>query len=223
MAGEYEVMVQLNLLPTVKLEFVKARRMKRLLTLVSVVVGAVAIVMFLLAFLAVNVVQKKSLRDLNGDIGKYSSQLKQTKDLNKILTVQNQLGTLTTLHDQKPVASRLFTYISQVTPAQASLNQLTVDFTANTMTIGGTAPSLDVVSTYTDTLKATKYVVSGSTTKTPAFSSVVLSSFGRDTTGATFTITLNFDPTIFNSKDNVTLTVPTTANVGQSSIFEAGN
>lgn len=216
-------MIQFNLLPDVKLEYVKAQHTKRLLTSVSIIVSLAALAVLLLALAAVDGVQKKSLHDLNNDISKYSTQIKNVKDLDKILTVQNQLGTLTSLHDQKPVASRLFTYISQVTPAQANLNKLTVDFTANTMVIGGDAPSLDVVSTYTDTLKATSYKVSGSSSAPKAFSNVVLSNFGRDSKGATFTITLSFDPAIFSSQNNVTLTVPASANADQSKIFQGGN
>ncbi len=215
-------MAQLNLLPDVKLEFIKARRTKQLLTLISIAVAGVALVIFLLSFVTVNVVQKKSLSDLNKDISKYSTQLKSTKDLDKILTVQNQLDTLTSLHDQKPVTSRLFPYISQVTPAQANLNKLTMDFTAKTLSLGGTAPSLDVVSAYTDTLKATTYKVAGGKA-TKAFSNVVLSSFGRDDKGATFTITFTFDPIIFDTKSAVSLTVPNTAGADQSNAFGAGN
>lgn len=221
-------MVQFNLLPDVKLEFVKTQRTKHLLTMISVVVSIVALTVLLLSFVSVDVVQKKSLSDLDRDITKYSGQLKSVNDLDKILTVQNQLNTLETLHQQKPVASRLFKYISQVTPGGAGLNKLSVDFTGNTMTIGGSAGSLDVVSTYTNTLKATTYTIGASkdapaTPSVHAFSSVVLSTFGRDTNGATFTITCSFDPAIFNTSNNVTLVVPQTAQTDQSSVFGGTN
>ena len=216
-------MIQFNLLPNVKLEYVKTQHTKRLLTVVSFFVSVGGVALLLLSMFTVDVVQKKSLSDLNGDITKYSGQLKSVNDLDKILTVQNQLSTLTSLHSQKPVTSRLFNYISQVTPSQASLDQLALDFTANTMSIGGTAPSLDVVSTFTDTLKATTYAASGDSTKQPAFSDVVLSSFGRTQSGATFTVSLSFDPAIFNAANNVTLTVPQSAGADQSSVFRGGN
>lgn len=216
-------MIQFNLLPNVKLEYVKTQHTKRLLTVVSFFMSLGGIALLLLSIVTVDVVQKKSLSDLNGDITKYSNQLKSVSDLDKILTVQNQLSTLTSLHDQKPVTTRLFEYISQVTPALASLNQLSIDFAANTLSIGGTAPSLDAVSTYTDTLKATTYAAGGDSTKQHAFSDVVLSSFGRTQSGATFTITCSFDPAIFNSASNVTLTVPQTAGADQSSVFSRGN
>jgi len=217
-------MIQFNLLPDVKLEYVKTQRTKRFLTLISLAASAAGIAILLIAIVTVDVVQKKSLHDENNDIAKYSTQLKSVPNLNKVLTVQNQLNTLTSLHEQKPVTSRLFTYIAQVTPSQAELNDITIDLGANTLTIGGKAPTLDVVSTFTDTLKATEYSVAGANTGSKnAFSSVVLSSFGRDQDGATFTITLNFDPTIFNTDDNVTLSVPSSANASQSNVFEGSN
>jgi hypothetical protein len=211
-------MVQFNLLPNVKLAYVKAQRTKHLLTLVSIFVSIAALVVLGLSLVSVDVVQKKSLHDLNNDISRYSNQLKNVKDLNKILTVQNQLGTLTSLHDQKPVASRLFTYISQITPQQANLGKLTVDFANSTMTFGGSAPSQLVVSTYTDTLKSTTYKTDADASG-HAFTNVVLSSFARDDAGASFTITASFDPAIFASQNNVTLKVPATAGADQSSVF----
>jgi len=215
-------MIQLNLLPDVKLEYVKKQRTKRFLTLVSFAVSAASIAILLISIVTVDVVQKKSLSDENNDITHYTEQLKSTPNLNGILTVQNQLNTLGTLNDQKPVTSRLFTYISEITPTQADLNSLNIDFATNTLSIGGTAPSLNIVSDYTDTLKATTYGVSGSG-QTHAFSSVVLSSFGDDQSGASFTITCSFDPTIFNTGDNVTLTVPQASGTNQSSLFQGGN
>lgn len=211
-------MVQFNLLPDVKLEYVRAQRTKHLLTLVSIVVSIAALAILGISLFSVDVVQKKSLHDLNNDIGRYSNQLKNVKDLDKILTVQNQLGTLTSLHEQKPVASRLFNYIGQLTPQQASLDKLTVNFTENTITFGGSAPSLDVVSTYTDTLKKTTFK-SDSGLSGHAFSDVVLTAFSRDDNGASFTIDAKFDPTIFKSQENVTLVVPSTADANQSNIF----
>ncbi len=217
-------MIQFNLLPNVKLEYVKTQRSKRLLTLVSFFVSLAAVVVLLAAFAMVNVVQKKSLNDLDGDIATYSKQLKGVKDLDKILTVQNQLDTLTNLHKTKPVSSRLFSYISQVTPAQANLDQLLIDFQASTLSISGKAPSLDVVSNYTDTLKKTAFTVKESKDgKKNVFSNVVLTSFGRSSDGATFTITCAFNSAIFDSANTVTLAVPQTAEADQSIVFGEGN
>lgn len=216
-------MVQFNLLPDVKLEYIKARRTKNLMTVISFVVGAVALTILIFALMYVHVVQRKSLSDLNSDIKEYSTQIKDVEDLDKILTVQNQLNTLSTLHDEKPAASRLLGYITQVTPEKAGLNRLTVDFVNSSLVIGGTAPSQDVVSTYTDTLKSTRYTTDKTNGAANAFSEVVLSSFSRDEKGASFTISLKFDPIIFKITDKPELVIPTGLVTNQSNLFKAEN
>lgn len=216
-------MVQFNLLPDVKLQYVKARRTKYLMTMISVVATAAAVSIMLFFLFMANVIQTRSLSDLQDDIDTYSAELQGVEDLSRILTVQNQLSTLTQLHDDKPVTSRLFTYISQLTPSEASLNRVEIDYEAGTLSISGDAPSLDVVSLYTDTLKATYYTMGDSTEDSPkAFSNVVLSSFSRNEQGASFTITLTFDPVIFNSQQDVKLVVPSGAKTDNTNVFEAG-
>lgn len=200
-------MIQFNLLPDVKLEYLKARRTQRLVIGTSVVLIAASLFVFVLLIGTVDVFQKKNLHDLNNDIQKYSAQINSTPNLNKILTIQSQLSALTGLHNEKPVASRLFGYIKQLTPTSASISELDTDFTQHTVTITGAASSLDVVNKYADTLKFTTYTKPGGSS-TNAFSDVTLSSFSRTTTGASYTITLNFDPTIFDNANNVNLTVP---------------
>ena len=200
-------MIQLNLLPDVKLQYLKARRTQRLVISVSMILIAASLFVFVLLIGTVDVFQKKNLHDLNNDINKYTNQLQNTPNLNKILTVQNQLQVLTSLHDQKPAASRLFDYLKQLTPSSASISQLNIDYTQHTITISGNANSLDIVNAFTDTLKFTTYK-KGDGSSANAFSDVVLSQFSRGSSGATYTITSNFDPTIFDSASNVTLTVP---------------
>ncbi len=216
-------MVQFNLLPDIKLQYVKARRTKHLITFVSIIVGGTALGVMLFSLLFVKVIQKQSLDHINTDIKKYSKTLKDTKDLNTILTVQNQLSTLTTLHENKPVASRVFIYLSQVTPAAVSLNQLNVDFTAHTLTVGGSAQSLDSIKLYTDVLKNTRYTVKSETAATKAFSNVVLASFAVSDKGPTYSITMSYDQNIFDVKQDVTLTVPAGSSGNQAAVFGTGS
>lgn len=201
-------MVQFNLLPDVKLEYVRARRTQRVVMAISVLASTVALVIFIMLLLFVDVAQKKNLHDLDTDISSSSKTLKNTPNLNRILTVQNQLNSLPNLDAQKPSAGRLFNYVTQVTPAKAFITNLQADYTQSTLTITGTTDALSTVNTYVDTLKFTRYELKGDTSQTPAFSNVVLSSFSRDSTQATYTITLTFDPAIFNITNDVTLTVP---------------
>jgi len=101
-------MIQFNLLPDIKQQYIKAERQKHLIVFISTVASIAAIALLVVLILIVDVWQKKSISDLNGDIKNNTSQLSSTQDLNKILTVQNQLNSLGPLHDKKAVAGRLF-------------------------------------------------------------------------------------------------------------------
>ena len=201
-------MIQFNLLPDVKLEYIKAERTKRFVTVVSLIASAASLTLFVALILTVDVWQKKTMSDLTNDIKTSSDHLRSTPDLNKILTVQSQLNSLDGLHSQKPAATRLFNYLSQVTPGAATIGDLTTDFTQHTMSITGKSPSLDVVNKFVDSLKFTNYQLDGSSDKVAAFSNVVLSSFSRGSDGAHFVVTLNFDPAIFDNTKSLSLLVP---------------
>jgi hypothetical protein len=179
-----------------------------------VIFTAVAVFLLLASFGYV-LSQKHTLNNLNKNIARETSTLEQKPEIGKILTVQNQLESLTALHSAKPAASRLFdTYLYDVTPSAASINSLSVDFTQNTIALTGTADSLATVNKYVDTLKFTNYTSTNVTKLTPAFSNVVLTTFGLNAGGnnpnqaASFTINLNFDKTIFDITQKVNLTVP---------------
>lgn len=204
-------MIQFNLLPDVKLQYIKAKNMRRTVVTVSTIVSMVSIAILVIMFLGVNVFQKKHLNNVGSDIDKYTKQLQDTPDLNKVLTVQNQLNSLPDLHNKKPYTSRLFVYLSQVTPADVSIGKLDVDFEAKTISISGSANKLSTVNIYVDTLKYTKYTTGEADNKTQvnAFSGVVLSSFSVDNEkGISYSILLSFDPTIFDNSKNISLIVP---------------
>lgn len=217
-------MIQFNLLPDVKQQYIKTQRTKRLVVGVSLIAGGTALFIFLLLMTTVYGVQKKSINDLNKDIASNSNTLKNAPDIEDILTLQSQLNSLSTLNSQKPTASRLFGFLSQLTPVKTTISDLKIDFTANTVTINGNAPSLDVVNTFVDVLKFTTYTVKGQTDSKNAFSTVVLSSFSRGEKSATYTISMSFDPTIFNNANDVTLSVGGQSQPSQqpSIIFKKG-
>ncbi|MGH7142478.1 MAG: PilN domain-containing protein [Candidatus Saccharimonadales bacterium] len=220
-------MIQFNLLPDVKQVYIKTQRIKRFVIGGSLVISAAAIFIFLVLLFSVYIVQKGNISNLNSTIQTDSNTLKNTPNLSTMLTVQSHLNSLPTLDSQDPAVSRLFGFISQLTPTQATISDLQVDFTQNTTTISGNAPNLEVVNTYVDNLKFTSYTVNGQSSSQNAFSSVVLSSFTLNPTSATYSITLSFDPTIFNNANSVTLNVggaqPQTAAQQPSIIFSKGN
>jgi hypothetical protein len=197
--------IQLNLIPDVKAQYLKAERTRKTAIVVSVIIIAASAGLVLL-MMSVSAGQKIALNSANKNIDKLAADIKNTQDIEKILTVQSQLNTLDKLHSEKPVASRLPDFLAKIVPSQVQLNKIDVDLEQNTMTISGTTPSYEANNKFVDTLKFTNYQLAGSEDKTPAFNSVVLTSFGKDEKGASFTVTLNFDPVLFaSSSDGIQL------------------
>lgn len=208
-------MIQLNLLPDIKLDYIKAQRMRRLVISASVVVASASIAI-LVILLGIGVAQRHHLSNLTNQVDSETTQLKGKPNINQVLTVQGQLQSLNTLHSDEPaVASLLNKYLNEVTPASVAISELSVNFTTGTIAIDGTAPSLSDVNQYVDCLKYTTYNTNLDKTENNAFSDVVLSSFGYNgqstnpAQAASYTIDFNYDKTIFNIADTINLTVPT--------------
>jgi len=194
-------MIQFNLLPDVKLEFLKTQRVKRQVIMIAGIASAVALAFIILMYVVI-FAQSKHMGDLTKDIKTKSDNIKKTPEIEKILTVQNQLNKLPDLHNNKPALSRIFLYIIKVTPINVSIATLKADYTAGTLEITGSTDKLNSVNKYVDTLKFTDYVITDTKTnekiKDRAFSNVVMTDFGRDEKGAKYTITLNFNSAIFD-------------------------
>lgn len=201
-------MIQFNLLPDVKLDYIKAQRTKHAVTVISGLVAASALGVLVLLFVAVNVLQKQHINRVSKDITKESKQLKSIPDIDKILTVQNQLRSLSDLHKKRPMSSRTFDYLTQIAPPNVGITKLNLDFDNSTMKISGTADSLTTVNKLADSLKFTTFQAGKDGEQKKAFSSVVLTNFDRNNLEAIYIIDLKFDSLIYSSADDVTLSVP---------------
>lgn len=206
-------MIQFNLLPDVKIKYIKAERNKRLVIVSSFLISAVSLAVMVVLVLFVFVYQKQHISGLTEDIAAATTDLNGTGDLSKILTIQNQLNSLSDLHAKKQVVTRILPYLQQITPVEVSLSNVDVDFETSTIVLTGQSATginnnqLASVNKYVDTLKFTDYNVAGGDTAR-AFSDVVLTSFGRSATEATYSVTFIFDPLIFSNNETVSLTVP---------------
>jgi hypothetical protein len=153
------------------------------------------------------------MNDVTKDVKETTEQIKKTKDINRMLTVQSQLNSLNTLHDAKPVATRLYSYITRLTPEEASISDIKLDFNANTIEISGQVATLAIVQKFADTFKYTTYRMADKkaddTTPDPAaFTNVVLADFSRDEAVAKYTLRMAVDPVIFSGTKDVIVTVP---------------
>lgn len=205
-------MIQFNLIPDIKNQYLKTQRTKRLVIITSMSISAVFLFVFISLLIVVQFAQKTHIKNLQGDIDTSLSNLKKDNNLEKILTIQNQLGSLTGLHDSKPVATRLYGYLVQVTPSDASISAVDIDFSQNTLKISGQAKSIEIVNKFVDTLKFTDYEVTSNDTPAQktinkAFSSVVLDSFGttsdKNSGNVSYNVSFKFDPILFSiNKDS---------------------
>ena len=215
-------MIELNLLPDVKLHYVRAQKARRrVISIVSV--GGIAAVGLVVLF-AIYVYAIQPVRGLVIDNGIKDSQKKlaSVKDLNNYLTIQQQLKDLPGLHQAKPIYSRIISYLPILnpgTPNNIRITELGVDSSidANGLTIEAYAPTYTAATVFESTLKSAQftYTNGGDTQTVPLFSSVKLSntSLGQDANGnkvVTFTVALTVDTNAFAfTSGNASISVPT--------------
>lgn len=202
-------MIQINLIPDIKAEYLKAQRLRHSVLVIAggIIVGSVLLLVMLSSYAFG--VQNFRLNSLQSSINENTQQIKSNQDLDKILTIQNQMIQLTPLHDSKPVAARMFDFIQKTTPNNVQFDNYRVGFDGSTVEINGSAESVVKINEFVDTLKFTEVQTFDSAAdSTFAFSNVVLESFGSGE-NSNFRITFNFNPILYNSsQENVVLVVP---------------
>lgn len=155
-------MIEINLIPDVKLELIRVRRLRTMVIsgaiIASIAAGAV-VILFASYVLGVQAVQKKLSEDT---ISKEMIKLQDQKDLPKLLTMQNQLNELQSAHDKKVISSRSFdlmTTILPTTPNKVSLTKLSIDVVAKKISIEGEAENgYESLEVFKKTLAVTKLV-----------------------------------------------------------------
>lgn len=154
-------------------------------------------------------VQKLQIANSQRNIDASIKTLAETKDLDKIVTVNNQLEALPDLHEAKNVVSRLFGFIKVLTPDTINLNEVTVDFDNNSFEILGSGEDFKAINTYVDSLKNASFIYADNKNATLAFSSVVLDTIVKDDVESRFKVKFVYEPTIFdNHTEGLKLTVP---------------
>lgn len=189
--------IQFNLLPESKIAYNKAEAIRTKVRRAALIASGVSLAIFLILLAIVDGVQKSQMSSTAKQIDSASAKLKAIPDIDKVLTVQSQIKSLSKLHQSKRMTSRIFTYLPQLTPANVTINKLDLDLKQNTIILSGNSDSLHSVNTFVDTLKAAKYKVGNADTTAPAFSSVVESSFGISSSNISYSISMQVDPKLF--------------------------
>lgn len=208
-------MIQLNLLPDIKKEFLKAERLKRNIISLSILISIAAVGLTVLLALYVHGAQRIARNQVENDISKYTKELEGIQDLSKILTVQNALAALPGLHQQKHANPRMFDYLKVLVPNEVSLSKLDLQHPQSTLTISASAADYKSLNVFADTLKNAQFSHGSEDQKTsitPFTKVTVLSannSADPQRAGIDFSLSMTFDPVIFDEKStNPLMTVP---------------
>ncbi|MBL8160038.1 hypothetical protein JNJ66_06305 [Candidatus Saccharibacteria bacterium] len=166
--SSHQSSVQLNLLPDVKKEYLQSQRTKNTLISICVLTTIGATGLAAIFFALVYLVQPGLIGGAQAAVDSKTKQLKGVKDIEKYLTVQNQLNSLPELHEGKVLYSRIFSYLKTLNPAAPNnvrLASLVVDEENKEISINGATDNFQAFSVFQDTLKNAKlsYKVDGET------------------------------------------------------------
>lgn len=221
-------MIEINLVPDVKQQLIHAQRVRTtvisLATLTSIVSGGVVVLLALYVFGVQTV--RSSIADNN--ISSNSKKLAAVPDINKTLTIQNQLAQIPTIHDAQHMNSRIFDVLTTITPAsgpnQVQYSNVTISTADGTVTIQAQTPTYASLDTFKKTIAATKfnYTDNGNSQSVDLASNVNLTSqtFAQDANGnnvLTFTLTFTYPPELMSpTATNASIVGPNQTNATDS-------
>ena len=213
-------MIEINLIPDVKQELIKAQRTRNRIISFSILVSIVSggLVVFLVLFL----LGQKGMEILTDNgVTQEFNRLSKTEDINNMVTIQNQLSKISSLHENKGINSRIFDIISAVNPPDPNhvgISRALLDPSTKTITLEGSAANSF---TATETLKKTilnttfEYSVDNNAQSVPLAQDVSITntSYGTDSDGSRvlrFTISFVYpDDLLSNKITNARIVSPT--------------
>ena len=134
-------MIEINLLPNVKRELLKTRVMRNRVISISFLVGGASIAaVVVLALILGSQIAAEAVQ--NGVIKDKNDKLMAVEDLNKVVTIQNQLTKINEQHSRKKINSRIFdvvTAVNPVAPNNVSFSDIKVNPESKTITLEGSA------------------------------------------------------------------------------------
>lgn len=135
--GKYEI----NLVPDVKAQMVKLQHTRNIVFFVCLVVGGAAV--GLVAILGgIKGGQDIAMSNQDSRLAKLSSQIQNYDELSEFLTIQDQLGKIAEINDNKKVLSRVFNILTVLLPSgddKITISELNVDLAGSVLSFDGQA------------------------------------------------------------------------------------
>jgi hypothetical protein len=207
-------MIEINLIPDVKYQLLKARRTRTTVISASILVLLAALGVVVLLAIYVFVIQTVASSLTDRSIDSEYKKLSSVKDLSKTLTIQNQLSELSSLQDNKLLTSRLFDVLAVIVPPTdnkntVSISTLKLDTDEGTVTMEAEAANgYEALEVFKKTIAQTNF--SYKQEGQDDFTSVKLASdlvdgersYGQNSRGdrvLRFTLTFSYAPELFKT------------------------
>ncbi|MES2631113.1 MAG: hypothetical protein V4611_04085 [Patescibacteria group bacterium] len=202
-------MIEINLIPDVKQELLKAQRTRAAVIsgsiLTSIIAGGVVAALVLYVF----GVQTVRTAFLDQAVKDGSAELAEVEDLSKMLTIQNQIDTINTLSEKKKIDSRVFDVLSAVippSPNDVQISNLTLDTEDSTITLEGQTRAYDSMEVFKKTIDSSiiVYNTDGEETQVKLASDISTTdvSYGENSNGQKvlrFTLSFKYPEELFSA------------------------
>lgn len=203
-------MIEVNLIPDVKLELIKAQKIRNKVISITALIGLVSVATVVaLAFYVFGV---QALRGSLSDtaINNHMNDLKKVEDLDKTLTIQNQLVKITGLNKSKKVSSRLFDLLNSVIPPSPNdiqISVINVDTAGSVIKLEGQAlnsyPAVEIFKKTLENAILDYRDQDGQTRQIKLIDDIVISntSYGQDLSGRRllgFSMGFSYAPELFD-------------------------
>lgn len=154
-------MIEINLIPDVKHELLRARRLRTSVISLSILVALISGGVVTLLALYVFGVQTVAIIDADNKTKNDFAELSKVEDLSETLTIQNQLSQVSALQAEKNQTSRLFDLLTTIVPTgenTVSISTLDLDTEEGTITMEAEAPNgYEALEVFKKTIAETKF------------------------------------------------------------------
>lgn len=203
-------MIEINLIPDVKQELLKAERARAVVISGSIITCIVA--GSIVAILSVYIFGVQFGRNIivDNSIKNGSEKLATVEDLSKLLTIQNQIKTINELNDTKAINSRLFDVLAAVTPPspnEVKVSLLTLNTEETSIRIEGQTKAYASMEVFKKTIDSSVILFNedGVDNQVDLASDVSLteSNYGEDSDGVKvlrFIVSFKYPPELFSAK-----------------------